>query len=204
MSKQLEHYAKTVIPEPYTILGVKLHPLSLGHLILMKRFNCAFGADEIDRSGTLLDLLIAIAICGRKYEEFIEWFANEKERDDWLNKWYKSITKEAKKNEHWYLVNKFSMFNMYRKENISIPLYFEGEENENDRESGAHWIQNVISTLTMKGRCSEKEVMDIPVSKALADYFKILENEGRITLMQDWELEAAEKAEKEAKEKVNG
>jgi hypothetical protein len=200
MSKQLDQYVQSSIPEPYTILGVTLRPLSLGHLILMKKYGCAWAEDSERTSVSIFDLLIAIAICCRKYQEFIDWFANAEERNAWLNKWFKSIRLDCRRTENWSISNKMSLFNMYRKEGIVVPMYFNEDEDKSfDKESGAHWIQNVITLLVTEGRYTENEIYDIPLSKALVEYFKILENKGVITFMADWQIEQIDTAKKEKK-----
>jgi len=193
MSKQLDQFVQSSIPEPYTILGCKLHSLSVGHLILMKRFECAFGPDDVNREGTVWDLLVGVAICCRKYNEFLDWYSNIEERDGWITEWLKVLTNEANNNPNWKLMNKFSLFNMYRKEGISVPKYFDEGNHDDDRESGAHWIQNIFTVLMTEMNYSEPEILDMPVAKALSLYFKTLENKGLITLMADWQIDEDER-----------
>ena len=187
MSKQFDQYVKSAIPDRYTIFGVTLRPLSLGHILLMKRHGCAFAEDKEKTGVTIMDLLIGVAICCRKYQEFIDWYNDDAARNSWLTKWYKSIRKDSHQ-KGWSLMNKFSLFNMYRKEGIEIPLFFDEDEKDAGKESGAHWTQNIITTLVTEGRFSDEEIYDIPVSKAFAEYFKILENKGIITFMADWQI----------------
>jgi hypothetical protein len=205
MSQQFDKYVKAAIPDRYTIFGVVLRPLSLGHLLLMKRHGCGFAEDKETNAITVIDLLIAVAICSRKYQEFIDWYNDDDARNSWLTKWYKSIRKESHK-KGWALMNKFSLFNMYRKEGIEVPLFFDEEENKDAaKESGAHWTQNIITALVTEGRFNDVEIYDIPISKAFAEYFKILENKGLITLMPDWQIEEIKKQETIAKElAING
>lgn len=208
MPKQFEQYVKSAIPDRYRIFGVTLRPLSLGHVLLMKRHGCAFAEDDTTSSVNVMDLLIAVAICCRRYQEFIDWYNDDEARDKWLTEWYGHITKEAKK-KGFSLMNKFSLFNMYRKEGVETPLFFD-EESDKDagKESGAHWTQNIITSLVTEGRFNDEEIYDIPVSKAFAEYFKILENKGIITLMADWQIDEmkkqSEKKIEEPKETVNG
>ena len=204
MSKQFDQYVKSAIPDRYTIFGVTLRPLSLGHILLMKRHGCAFAEDK-DRTGvSIMDLLIGVAICCRSYREFIDWYNNDDARNAWLTKWYKAIRKQSRE-KGFSLINKFSLFNMYRKEGIEIPLYFDEEEDKDSgKESGAHWTQNIITTLVTEGRFTDEEIYDVPVSKAFAEYFKILENKGIITFMADWQIESIKKQETAKKEKVSG
>lgn len=204
MSKQFQQYIESVVPERYTILQVSLLPLSCGHLILMNRFGCAFGSDDPNTKASFWDLFVAIAICCRKYNEFIEWYSDAPTRDKWLKKWFKSITTECKKNRNWNLIEKYALFNRYRKEGIKAPLYFRcNDDNDGATETGAHWIQNVMTFLITEGMYKENELLDMPLSKALNAYYKLLENKGRIALMQDWEIDEVERIEKEEKEFIN-
>jgi hypothetical protein len=178
-----------------------MRPLSLGHLLLMKRHGCAFAEEAKSTNVNIMDLLIGVAICCRKYQEFIDWYNNDKERNSWLKKWYKFIRKECHR-KGWSLMNKFSLFNMYRKEGVVVPLFFDEEDNKDaSKESGAHWIQSIITALVTEGRYTDDEIYDLPVSKAFAEYFKILENKGLITLMADWQIDDMKRQEAEAKEK---
>ena len=194
MSLQFEKYVKASLPDRYILFGVQLRPLSLGHLLLMKRHQCAFAEEKESTPLNMMDIFIAVAICCRKYQEFIDWYNNDKERNAWLEQWFKYVRKQASK-KNFNLFNKISLFNMYRKEGIEIPLYFEeNEEQDAGKESGAHWIQNIVSTLVTEGRYNDEEIYDVPISKALSEYFKILENKGAITFMPDWQIEALKKA----------
>lgn len=202
MSHQFDQFVRASIQERYIIFGVTLRPLSLGHVLLMKRLGCAFAEESESTGASIMDLLIAVSICCRKYQEFLDWYNDDDARNSWITKWYKSIRKESR-NKGWALMNKFSLFNMYRKEGVDVPLFFDEDDNKDAaKESGAHWIQNIITTLVTEGRYTDAEIYDLPVSKAFAEYFKILENKGIITLMSDWQIEDIKKQKAEAKEKV--
>jgi hypothetical protein len=203
MSKQFTSYVKAAIPDRYIIFGVTLRPLSLGHIVLMKRLGCGFAEDEEETKISIMDLLIAVAICCRRYQEFIDWYNDDEARTKWLKKWFNAINKEANKSNSYSIINKMSLFNMYRREGIDIPAFIdENEDKESVKESGAHWIQNVITTLVTENRYNDVEIYDIPVSKALSEYFKILENKGCITFMPDWQIESLKNQAEAAKETV--
>ena len=189
---QFQKYIENSLPKKYVIFGVELRSLSIGHLILMNK-HCKM-ASEVETDITIWDLFIAVAICCRKYKEFIDWFDNIKERDQWLKKWFKYVNKQAKRKD-FDLMAKFSLFNAYRSESIQIPMFFVEEEQNETNKSGSHWIQNVISTLVTQGRFTNEEIYDVPIGLALNEYFKILENNGIITFMQDWEIQASQATE---------
>ena len=126
MSHQFDQFVRASIQERYIIFGVTLRPLSLGHVLLMKRLGCAFAEESESTGASIMDLLVAVSICCRKYQEFLDWYNDDDARNSWITKWYKSIRKESR-NKGWALMNKFSLFNMYRKEGVDVPLFFDEE-----------------------------------------------------------------------------
>lgn len=192
MSRQLDHYVKSAIPEPYTILGVRLRPFSLGSYFLMERFDVGFVDDNKERIGGIPDLLLAIAICSRTYEEFLEFINDEPSFNKWAKDWGKQVKKQSKKDKNFNLLYKFMLFENYMKEGIQVPKYFEGENANEGDPSGAHWTQSVLLILTSELGYSYSEALNMPLSKALADYYKWAENNGSVTLMNDEELEIVE------------
>lgn len=76
------------VPEPTTILGLELRPLSLGHLILLNRVESAFavgGTPGYD------DLAISVFICSRSYADSIAAF-NDPMLSDFMRKWHDKLT----------------------------------------------------------------------------------------------------------------
>ena len=62
-------YYQAAVPDGWQVLGVKLRPLSLGHLILLKRYGSAFVVGGIP---TEADLVLSVLICSRTYEDGVE------------------------------------------------------------------------------------------------------------------------------------
>ena len=75
---QLEQLTTAGFPDTYTVLGVRLLPLSRGHLLLMERCGCAFASDNESQMVSVQDLILGIAICSMSYEDFIEFSSAEK------------------------------------------------------------------------------------------------------------------------------
>lgn len=61
-----DSYYSATVPEPRVILGVRLRPLSLGHVVLMNRVESAFVCGGPVRYE---DLAISVMICALTYEE---------------------------------------------------------------------------------------------------------------------------------------
>src|ERR1051326_3175097 len=136
MTTQFDTYVKALIPEPYTILGVELKPFSLGHIFLMKRFNCKFSSDDPSTLGGIDDLLLGISICSRSYEEFLEFINDPKEFIDWTKAWGKAIKKHITKSKSFNLIKQFLLFKEYMKSGVVTPKYWE-QNTDDGIESGA-------------------------------------------------------------------
>jgi hypothetical protein len=74
--RQLDNYVQAAIQEPFNVLGLELRPLSLGHVFLMRRFDCPFASDDPNQMGGCPDLCLATLICSRTYEGFLEFINN--------------------------------------------------------------------------------------------------------------------------------
>jgi len=169
----------------------------LGHIFLMRRFDCKFSADDPATMGAIDDLLLGVAICCRSYETFLEFIYDTDEFNKWCKTWGKYITKKIKKDKTFNVIDQFMLFKEYMKSGIIIPKYWE-TNNDNQLISGAHWTQSIFNVLISDLGYSQSEALNVPVAKAMNDYYKYLERTGMVNLMRDDEIEMVERA----KEKV--
>lgn len=220
---QISHadYFKAVVPEPFRILGRKLLPLSIGRYRLMKRFNVAFVADEAV-SADVGDLLLGVLICSMSCEAFVA-FADSNDFEPEIERWARKIRARPplflrwefstnkfkkfigilascsfygrwwRKHNSFNIVEKLSLFKRYIEEGSVVPAYW--DESTGGKVSGVHWSQSVEVALRGKVGWSEAEINHAPLSKALNDYFKHMENEGLVRLMTDEERRSIEKPE---------
>ncbi len=175
-------YAEAILPTPFTLLGLGLKPFSIGHYLLMSRFNCAF-ANDSDAVASVPDLLLGLCICSRSYEDFLAFIEDEKESARWLKKWGKHIQKQCKTEE---MIEKFYLFKQYMAQGTVIPKYW--NEDGEAKQSGAHWSQNVLNVLVAECGYTQTEALNAPLARAFADFFKFAERNGLVTLMSDDEI----------------
>lgn len=186
-------YAQAAIPEPYRILGLRLRPFSLGHWLLMQRFDCAFiGAEKAapEASAGRNDLLLGVLICSMRHDEFLR-FIEQKNFLRQIRKWGKRVGFIEMK-------EKAELFKQYLESSLHEPAYVElkpGGDGSGD------WAQNLKITLMTRLGYSETEALDMPLSKALADYFKLAESDGILRLLTPQDLEM-QKANDEALNKM--
>lgn len=195
MTTQLDTYVQSLLPDQYVILGVRLKPFCLGHIFLMRRFECKFSSDDPDTMGGIDDLLLAISICSRSYEGFLEFIDDTKEFAKWSKKWGKWIVKEIKRNKQYNVIDQSHLFKEYMKTGIVIPKYWE-QNTDNSIKSGAHWTQSIFNVLVGHLGYTQSEALNVSVAKAFNDYYKYLETMGVVNLMRDDELELIELSKK--------
>jgi hypothetical protein len=195
--RAIESYVRATLPEPYTILGLRLKAFCLGHYFLMRRFDCAFSDDNPEGRGGVADLLLGLCICSRTYQEFLEFIEDPGAFEGWLNHWGREVKRAIKRDKHFNMFEKFLSFRRYMNEGTQVPKYWEGDNSGEAASSGAHWSQSVLLVLTGELGYSQNEALNLPLSKALADYFKFAERNGLVTLMSDEEVSLIEAREKE-------
>ncbi len=186
-------YFQAAIPEPFRILGLELKPLSLGRYRLLKRFDCAFVADEA-RNATIPDLILGVLVCSMRVDEFLA-FINSGKLSKEVRKWGRKICphpwigklpwmgKRWREKHSFNVIEKFALFNRYIKLHSEYPDYF--EESEDGKSSGAHWCHALDVTLRSELGWNEEEINEEPLSKGLFSYFKFAEAQGSIRLMSE-------------------
>lgn len=192
-------YFKRVFPDPFQILGLKLKPLSLGRYRLLHRFQCAFVADEA-KGATLSDLLIGVLVCSMRVNEFLQWADSARFSKD-ITKWRKRIFKHAwigripwigkwwRKNHAPNVVAKIGLLKAYIENGVEIPQFWDIAGGEQSNSS--HWSHGIEITLRSELGWTEEEINEQPISKAIADFFRLLEGRGQIRIIQPEELERA-------------
>ena len=173
-------YANAFVPEPFRILGLRLKPFSLGHYLLLRRFNCAFVQDE-PGSATVDDLVLGVLICSLSQSAFLQFI----EQKDFL----KQMAAWGKKFGSVDFKEKADLFQQYLRQGLSEPDYITLRGTDSP---GGDWAQSLKLTLTSKLGHTEAEAMDMPLSQALADYYKLAENEGVIRLITPEERAAGD------------
>lgn len=204
---RFEAYAEACIPETFTVLGLRLKPLSLGHFLLMRRLNCAFASDvEIEISFS--DLLVAVLICSMNYEDCLAFFDLPKIKFwSWQNiksfgtAWYygkklgptgyeirlwgREFYRQIKKKKDFNLLMEAKRFQRYITEGSQTPLYYEGKHSDDQKTSPAHWSIGLYSFLLTK--YDHRTAMNLPLRQAFMEYCKWAEEQGAIELFWPYE-----------------
>ena len=177
-------FYQAAIPEPVILLGQRLHPYSLGHHILLERFENPF---VIGGDADVEDLFLAILICCHEYDEFLKLIRE----DDVI-----TIIKKWSSNVGDFNFNKIArLFQEYIDECFGeFPKYWI-EEKHKDAKSGANFPQSIKVRLLRSTNLTEKEILNRPLALAVWDVCTILDQDGAINLFtkEDSNLKEREK-----------
>lgn len=80
----IKEYAEAAVPNPVSILGVRLRNFSLGHVILMKKYDLPWVSDK-EESPSIWALIFGIFICSQSWSEFEAWMKEENEWEKFEN-----------------------------------------------------------------------------------------------------------------------
>lgn len=176
------------LPEPHTILGVRLRPLSVGHLLYLARFGIA----DVDDAGKLITALL---VCSRRVEEIQPAL-----EDPWLklkmNVWLWRASKISfpffwlRGGINWR--EKFALWDAYRAAHTRIPLTATRREGSGFQ-SNIPFLQHLKVTLQSKLNYSPSEALDCPFSAAVLDYYTLHEIEGAVEILDPEKRKAARK-----------
>lgn len=193
-------YFDGIFQVPPVVCGLTLKPLSITRYRLMAWRGVAFAADE-EREATAGDLLMGVLICSMSVADFKTFAAHPKFKDH-VQKWGRKIGFFPPKMFKWpfigkrlekflgdafaeadfkYLHEQMEVFQKYIMAGSKAPEFW--DESPDSKASAAHWSQSIEVVLRGNIGWSQEEIDEEPLSKALQDYFKFMENQGLVRLM---------------------
>lgn len=182
-------YLKSAIPEPVTILGQRLQPFSLGHNLILRRFDNAFVAE---RKPELADLLFAVLICAQDYRSALtslrdgipvkRWFGSKRASyADFIGQWIASLGP-------FDFIAKAIEFQGYIAAASTCPDL--KQPDGETRRLGAPFIERVQIVLQGRLGYSPDEALNLPWAEAIHHYFAYWELEDRCAFITEEEYEA--------------
>ncbi len=186
---------KAALPEPHTILGLRLLPLSLGRYRLLKRFNCPFVEDDqADLSANRLchELFFALVVCGlpvREFKRLLDTGRLQKE----CARFGKRARKEIRHRNGFSIFDELAHFKRYLDDGTAMPWKVIPRAAGIEATSVSHWSHSVEVTLRSKIGWTVEEIDEESMAKALCDFFKYLESENAVSLVTHEDFAELEK-----------
>lgn len=192
-------YLHAAIPEPVQILGLPLRPFSLGHWLLLSRFDNSF---LTGRATGVDDIILAILVCSMSFEEGLK-FLSAPDREEQITSWSKKLKhKFRQEGQTLDFAEKAELFKAYFDAGMVIPNYSATESGT--ASVGSPWPQVLKLTLMSELGMTETDVLNRPLRLSWWDYlgWRELNNKG-IKLIADLDgLAAAQKVADEFEAKV--
>lgn len=193
------------IPEPTTILGLRLRPLSLGHLVILHRIKSSFVTDG--ELFTPHDLALSVLVCSLDYKSGCDLF-NEPNLPELFTKWHDKLTGRGwmariglRKPKPIDYAAKSAEFAKYLSDGSTGPGYTfnDSEFSEIDCPS----VQLIKVSLMRDIGFSEAEIMDRAWSLCLWDFVTLRALSGQVKMVNIDKLRAAQQAANELQERIN-
>lgn len=193
-------YSHAALPATIHLLGLKLRPLSLGHVLTMKRHDVAF-VSEVECAAGIEDLLLGVLICSMTWEEW-QTFEDSSGFSNEIARWGRTVRRDLIRNhaKDFNLLAVFETFKRYVNDSCKVPeMWF---TNDSGSTSDTPWFQSVKLTLMGELNHSLSEAMNCPLQAAILDYCRNAESHGIIKLISDEEMAAAKANSEPAKAEV--
>ena len=207
----LSRYTKATIPNRFTVLGVVLHPFSVGHYLLLSRFGSPFISEEafnvtlrsIIRSQTDYDqeyfayLVFMLMICSHSYEDNIELLSDSelmfKEQQLFNHNISLYIKNEKQKEGGLNLRWELSKLRQYIQIAFDVPKWSFSSSNANPKAPpNKHWSEQLIEDVITKGNRKRTEVMNMHLAELWLAWAHIAEDLGHITMLTEEQERAVE------------
>lgn len=164
-------YYHAAIPEPVILLGQRLHPYSLGHHILLERFENPF---VVGGDADVTDLFTGVLICCNEYDEFIK-LIREDDIVTLVKRWAKTLgnfdTASIAKAFKEYIEDSFSNF----------PKYWVDDKHK-DAKASSNFPQSIKMRLLRSTNLTEQEILNRPLALCVWDVCTLLEQDGAISM----------------------
>lgn len=172
----MQQFLATAAPAPWVIMGQRLQPLTIGHLIYLERFDCS-------PVKTTDQLVTAIVICSQPVEEVLDTL-----QDPWLHLKVGFWRWRLGRKIDW--VAKLKLWGQYLKDGSRPPTVILKSDSNGMKHSRTPFLQHLKVTLQSKLNYTPAEAFAAPFSQALWDYYTLHEIEGTMEIADPEERQA--------------
>jgi hypothetical protein len=165
-------FLENILPAPFTVLGKKLRPFSIGRAILLQRFDC-YPVTDFEK------LITAVVICSRPCKDVLATL-----EDKWLPI---KIRLWAFRLGRFDPMAKIVFFNQYLRAYSSCPNVFSEDSFNDDCVPGAPFLQHMRVLLRAEVGWTQEEINEEPLSQAYWDYFTYWEMKDKVRIIQEEE-----------------
>lgn len=182
------NYLLSEIPEPWRLLGFELRPFSIGHWVLMMRWDCWPPENEEQK-------VLGMIFCSMTWDEANRWVAAP-----WRGRWDLIKARWAlKRYSAFKRIRLWRMFNQYLEEHLFKPEYIPA--GDGGATTTLPTPLHLKVRLMVDFRIPESDVMDYPIRKAMFLIRADQEARGQVVIVDRAEMRAA--ADEHRKNRMN-
>lgn len=165
----LEQYRTLTLPLPYRVLGQRLLPLTIGHMLILDRL-------DIWDVRSPENLILAVTVCSQPAEDYERFFTS------WRAVLARLWTRKARRilSDPVQFEERARLFREYIEENTEWPEYTSSSDTGSD--SIIPFAQSLRVTMISKLGYRPEDVNGTPYKQAVWDYLTYCEQEGGITI----------------------
>ena len=191
-----DFYIATV-PEPAVVLGLRLRPLSIGHIILLHRIESAYVCPDVTPADSWTELAMAVAICSQPYAEALRMLEDRQGTQKAMAVWAAKLTRTTwrdrllrRKSQAIDILTESRAFETYIREHSKVPHY---SYNADDvREVSCPHVQMVKASLQRAFGFSDEVMLDRSWAVCLWDYVTLKALDGHIQMTDRSAIEEAQ------------
>lgn len=183
-------YTDAVIPITFSICGVELKPLCLGHLLVLEKLeNPIISKEEIscNMEEGMLWFFNALLVCALSYEDNIKYLNDDTLYKELIDEFTVNLLINIEKDKDWNIFAKIQLFKEYMNFHLDIPIYTE-ERTDNSLPSGTDWKQNIYLVFKKMGY-KDKEIYNMNIRRLFYEWCSYAESEGGIKVMNRYDLQ---------------
>ena len=191
------YFEKTLLPTPYTVLGKALKPFSIGHFLILRRFNVGIVSDGLTQR-TVDDLIFSVFVCCHTYAECRSLL--------YSGNWDKDIQEWAIQFQdqpiNWG--EQYLLFDRYISEQTDLPHFhvLTGNNSTGNKHYSDQWYKGVIAWLANGRGYTRDQVMDLPFNDGFYQYLSNKEENGIILFYTDTLEERVREREKQSRDEL--
>lgn len=164
----MANYIDSAIPEPTVLLGRQLKPLTIGHCLLLQRFDC----QPVDSPESLV---FAVIICSHDHNKVIPLL-----EDPWY-KWKMRLWRFRLGEVDW--TEKIDQWGGYFKQHCEAPLVVSTTDSKGHEDSGTPFLQHLKVYLMSKLGYSLSDALNCVVTQGIWDMYCHAEIEGTMRIV---------------------
>ena len=185
-------FLEAAAPEPFRVLGRNLKPFTIGHQLLLERFESGYAVGSTV-SPSWDDFIFSVWTCSQSYADVLKALASRVTLVRvylWSKRCGKFDVREAQQ-----------FFNQYLEANTSEPMYFYDDTKAGDA-LGIPWGLYLKQMVQEKLHLNEAEAVNYPYRQASLLYLRQLAERGMIKFGTDHDIALQEAAQRFNAQKV--